>query len=169
MQNINTERLTLRLLDHNDAPMIVSLLNEPAFIQNIGDKDVNDIAGAKAYINNGPLEQFKRYNFCLLCVVVKESNTPIGLCGLIKRDGIEHPEIGYALLQAHHGKGYAFEAANGVLAHVKQKQSMSVLQAICNPDNKRSINLLAKLGFERVKEIFLPPQKQKVVLFECAL
>lgn len=166
MTTIETKRLTLRLLTHQDGAMILALLNEPAFIENIGDKGVRNLQDAKQYIDNGPLMQLSQFGFCLLCVVQKSSNKPIGLCGLIKRDGIEHPEIGYALLENYRGKGFALEAAQGVISALKTNPNIAIIQAICNPHNSRSIALLTKLGFARLALISLPEQTERVLLFE---
>ncbi|MDO6427838.1 GNAT family N-acetyltransferase [Thalassotalea sp. 1_MG-2023] len=166
MITIETKRLILRLLTHKDANMILALLNEPAFLKNIGDKGVRDLQSAKNYIDTGPLSQLSQYGFCLLCVVQKSSNRAIGLCGLIKRDGIKHPEIGYALLADFHGKGLAYEAAESVISSIEKSAKLSAIQAICHPNNSRSIALLTKLKFMQIAMIALPDQDEDVLLFE---
>lgn len=169
MRNIETKRLTLRLLTERDAQMILTLLNEPGFIANIGDKNVRDIDGAINYIKTGPLAQYEQYGFCLYCVCLKSNDKPIGLCGLIKREEIAYPEIGYALLHEDNGNGYGFESAEAVITRTKNEGKLTTLNAICNKDNSSSINLLKKLNFNHIGNIKLTNQSQKVELYELKL
>lgn len=163
---IETERLTLRLLAESDQQMILQLLNEPAFIKNIGDKNVNSLADALNYIVTGPLAMQTSLGFSLYCCELKNTGETIGISGLIKREGIEHPEVGFAFLAKHCKKGYGFESSNAVAEYAKKTLKIKVLQAICNPENIASASLLLKLGFTYKKQILLDVNTQKVSLFE---
>ncbi len=68
---IETDRLILRHLSANDAPFILELLNDPSFIQNIGDRGVRTIADAEAYITKGPVASYKKNGFGLELVVTQ--------------------------------------------------------------------------------------------------
>src|ERR1044072_9250390 len=96
--DLRTERLILRLLNVDDTPFILTLLNEPSFLRYIGDKKVRDLDGARQYILNGPVASYDRNGLGLNPVELKESHTPIGICGLLKPDELPHPDIGFALL-----------------------------------------------------------------------
>lgn len=163
---LETERLMLKLLTKNDQKMILTLLNEPTFIKNIGDKNVRNLADAWHYISSGPLAMHNSIGFCLYCCELKQSGEPIGISGLIKREGITYPEIGFAFLDKHCRKGYGFESASAVVNYAKTVLHLNKLQAICNPDNQASSNLLAKLGFEFEKQILLDVNVEKVNLYE---
>jgi len=78
--------------------------------------------------------------------------TPIGICGLLQRDTLAHPDIGFAYLPAFWGCGYGFEAAGAVLDNARQRLRLPQLLGLTSPDNVASIRLLEKLGlrFERV-------------------
>jgi len=143
-----TGRLTLREFVDEDAPFIVTLLNQPSFLRFIGDKKVRTIEDARMYIQTGPRENYKRYGFGQYLVQLKETNKAIGMCGLVKRDTLEHPDLGFAFLPEAWGKGYAFEAASAVLKHTQDALSLSRILAITNPDNDASIKLLGRLGFQ---------------------
>ena len=55
MNVIETERLTLRLLTSDDATFTLQLLNDPAWLRFIGDRDVCTVEDAKRYILTGPV------------------------------------------------------------------------------------------------------------------
>src|SRR6185503_13067540 len=109
MNILETERLQIRQLSREDAPFILQLVNEPSFIQNIGDRGVRTLADANSYILNGPVASYARNGFGLYLVVLKETNESIGMCGLIKRAGLDDVDIGYAFLPKFWSKGYAVE------------------------------------------------------------
>jgi RimJ/RimL family protein N-acetyltransferase len=142
-----TERLIIRTLTLNDATFIVQLLNEESFIRCIGDKNVRSIADANNYLNNGPISSYKHYDFGLNLVLLKETETPIGMCGLLKRPELNHPDLGYALLPEFWGKGFAIEAAKAILEEEVVTHTTNKILAITSPDNSSSNRLLKKVGF----------------------
>ena len=117
---IHSERLTLRELRDSDAPFILELLNDPAWLLHIGDKGVRTLDDARAYIANGPAASHLRHGFGLDLVELNTDATPIGLCGLIKRDTLQDVDIGYAFLPQFRGAGYAIEACATVLRHAQE-------------------------------------------------
>lgn len=154
-QVLATERLVIRLIDEADAPFIVELLNEPSFIRNIGDRKVRTVDDAREYIRKGPQASYARNGFGLWLVELTESGTPIGICGLLKRDTLDAPDIGFAYLPAFQSKGYGYEAARAVLDHARTVLDLSRILAIVNADNEPSARLLEKLGmrFERMAQV----------------
>jgi RimJ/RimL family protein N-acetyltransferase len=152
---LRTARLKLRLLDENDAPFILELVNEPGWLENIGDRGVRDLEGARRYISTGPVESYRRHGFGLWLVAL-ESGEPIGMCGLIKREGLEDADIGYAILQRHAGQGYAYEAASAVLSYARDVIGLEKVVAIVSPTNAASIAVLTKIGLTFQGMIRLP-------------
>ena len=147
-----TERLSLRKFTAADAPFIVTLLNDSSLLRYIGDKQVRNIADADQYIANGPVASYERNGFGLFCVELKDLHTPIGMCGLIKREQLPDPDIGFAFLPDFRNQGLAFEAAAVVLADARDRLGLERILAITTPDNDASIRLLQRLGlkFQRV-------------------
>jgi [ribosomal protein S5]-alanine N-acetyltransferase len=143
---LETQRLRLSHLSENDASFIIELLNEPAFIRDIGDKGVRNLEDARRYIADGPAASYTNNGFGLYRVELRETEEPIGMCGLLKRDILEFPDLGYALLARHWGKGYAIEAATATMEHATQLGLDRVL-AITALENPSSIRVLEKLGF----------------------
>ncbi|WP_245999716.1 GNAT family N-acetyltransferase [Paraflavitalea soli] len=164
-----TPRLLLRELTVADAPFIFELVNEPAWIEFIGDKGVRTIADAENYIINGPHKSYATNGFGLWLVQLKEQNSPIGMCGLIKRDALKHVDIGFAFLAVHNGQGYGYEAATAVLDHARNKIGLKHILAITNQHNVRSIRLLEKLGLKYERLITMPGDAKPIRLMGASL
>lgn len=165
MTVLETERLSLRKLTVDDAEFILTLLNEPSFLRYIGDKKVRNLDDARQYILNGPVASYERHGFGLNCVELRESHTPIGMCGLLKRDELPDPDIGFALLPDFWNKGFAFEAAEAVLKDARERLKIQRILAITSLDNDASINLLKRLGFKFEEVVQLSPDRESLRLF----
>lgn len=168
MNILETERLFLRQFTADDAPFILELVNEPSFIQNIGDRGVRTLSDAVKYIETGPVASYARNGFGLYLVTLKESGESIGMCGLIKRAALEDVDIGYAFLPKFWAKGYAVEAARAV-----REQACGLglkrLVAIVDPANTGSIRVLEKLGLVFEKMIKLSVDDIDLKLFAIDL
>lgn len=162
---IETDRLRLRQLSIDDAGFILRLLNEPSFIQNIADRGVRSLEDARAYILNGPVASYQKFGFGLWLVEKKESEVPIGICGLLKRDILEDVDIGYALLPEFWSRGYAFESASAVLSYASKTLGLKRVLAVTNSDNQSSIRLLEKIGFAYERTVRLSAETAEVKLF----
>jgi [ribosomal protein S5]-alanine N-acetyltransferase len=163
---IETERLTLRHLSpETDAEFILRLLNEPSFLQYIGDKKVRTLDDARAYIRNGPMKSYEANGFGLLRVGLKENGDAIGICGLIKRDTLPEPDIGFAFLPEYWNKGYAHESAAEVMRHARDVLQLEHLLAITSPDNEASGRLLGKIGLRFQRLMRLSEEADEVKLF----
>jgi RimJ/RimL family protein N-acetyltransferase len=149
----------------DDAAFILELLNDPSFLQNIGDKRVRTLDDARAYITNGPMASYERHGFGLCLVVLRESAEPIGMCGLLKRDALPDPDLGFAFLPRFWSKGFAFESASAVLAYARDVFVLERIAAIASPANAASIALLEKLGFVFERETRLTGDASDVRLF----
>lgn len=155
----------LRVLVEADAPFILDLLNQPSFLQYIGDRKVRTLEDARTYIRNGPLKSIATYGHGLLLVSRREDDAPIGLCGLLKREALPAPDIGYALLPTYWSLGYAREAAAAVLRHAHEGLGIGRVLAITSPDNEASIRLLEGLGFTFERATRLSETEPEVKLF----
>ncbi len=150
---IETKRLTLRPLTVDDASFYLRLVNEPSFVQNIGDKGVRDLEGARAALLAGPIAMQAELGYSLWLVSRKEDGVPIGMCGLIKRDTLPDTDIGYAYLPAYWGQGYAWEAASAAMAFGRDVIGLPRLLGIVSPGNTASSELLKKLGMHYVERL----------------
>ena len=151
---LETERLLLRPFTTDDAPFVLTLLNEPSFLRFIGDKKVRNLEDARQYLLNGPIASYERHGLGLMLVELKDSNIPAGMCGLLKREELPDPDIGFAFIPDYWGKGFAFEAATAVMNDARERLKLNRILAIVDPVNDASIKLLERLGlsFERLKD-----------------
>lgn len=163
--SLETDRLIVRPITVDDAPFILTLLNEPSFLRYIGDKQVRTVEDARQYILNGPVASYERHDFGLCLMELRESNTPVGMCGILKREELPDPDIGFALVPDFWNKGLAFEAATAVLNDARERLKLERILAITSLDNDASINLLQRLGFKFERVIELAADREPVKLF----
>lgn len=161
------ERLHIRHFTLDDAPFILRLLNDPSFITNITDKGVRSLDAARDYLRDGPIASYRKHGFGLNAVELRHDSTPIGMCGMLKRDDLPHPDIGYALLPEFCGRGYALEAAQCVFTHHRKQHPNDPICAIVKPGNARSIHLLEKLGLRAVGTYRMVPEPAELLLFRA--
>jgi RimJ/RimL family protein N-acetyltransferase len=165
---LETERLLLRRLTRNDAAFILELLNEPAFLENIGDRGARTLADARRYIAKGPVASYRRFGFGLYLVELKDSGAPIGICGLLKRESLDDVDIGFAFLRRFWSQGYAHESAAAVMHYGWTQLRLQRIVAITKPHNQASITLLEKLGLRFEKNVALPDQGGENKLFAAS-
>ena len=167
-----TARLQLHAMsdrDDADVALMLELLNDPAFIRNIADRGVRTLEQARDYLRNGALRSYAQHGFGMYAIRRTDTGDLIGNCGLVRRDGLDGPDLGYALLPAHAGQGFALEAARAVIADAGSRLGLARLHAIVNPDNAGSIRLLQKLGFEFDRMVVLPHVAHALDLFHLHL
>ena len=165
MTLLETERLTLRDASHEDAEFMLRLLNEPSFLRFIGDRGVRTLDDATRYIAERLIESYIRHGFGLWVVERRDAAGPIGICGLVKREALPDPDIGFAFLPEYWFKGYAGESAMAVKDHAFGTLRLPRLLAVANGDNAPSIRLLGKLGFDFVRTTELSSGAPPVQLF----
>jgi RimJ/RimL family protein N-acetyltransferase len=156
MLRLDTPRLHLRPLGEDDGAFMVALLNDPAFLRYIGDRGVRTPEDACAYIRRGPVASYERFGHGLLLVALRDTGTPIGICGLLRRDTLPDVDVGFAFLPDYCWKGYGFESASAVLADGRASLGLKRIVAITDPENAPSIRLLEKLGLAFERMIMMP-------------
>jgi RimJ/RimL family protein N-acetyltransferase len=169
MRVLQTVRLTVRHFNRADAPFILELLNEPSWVQYIGDKAIKTLGDAERYIENGPVTMYSRLGFGLYLVELTGSGESLGMCGLIKRDSLQDVDLGFAFLSRFWGHGYAYESAAAVLSHAKMPLGLDRVVAITLPTNQAASKLLRKLGFTLERMIAATTGDQELMLYSIAL
>lgn len=165
MKVLETDRLVLRQISTGDAEFILDLLNQPSFLRFIGDRGVRTLEQARQFILDGPIASYERFGFGLYLVELGGPGTPLGICGLLKRESLEDVDIGFAFLPQFWGRGYAFEAASAVMKYGWKTLGLERIVAIASPDNERSFNLLRKLGLHYERPIRLAEDQPELRLF----
>ncbi len=150
-----TARLTVRRFALDDAPFVLTLVNEPGWRTHIGDRGVRSVADAEGYLRDGPLASYAASGFGLYHVALRATGEPVGTCGILRRDGLDAPDLGYAFLDAHAGRGYATEAARATLEHARRDLGLARVLAITSPTNGASQRVLAKVGMRRAGAVDL--------------
>ena len=161
-----TPRLLLRRLCSDDAAFILQLLNEPSFLENIGDRGVRTLDDARAYIANAVVAMYEKHGFGLFHVALKDTREPIGMCGLLRRDWLEDVDVGFAFVPAFWGKGYAYESCVGVIDWGRQALGIERVCGITKLDNYGSIKVLEKLGLKFAR-VVTSPEGQESRLFSA--
>ena len=162
---LHTARLVIRHMTPGDAAFMLGLLNDPAWLQYIGDRGVRTLDEARRYILDGPVAMVRRLGFGFHIVTLKESGVPIGVCGLAKRDYLDDVDIGYAIASPWRGEGYAHEAASAMLAHALDALKFKRIVATVRAENTASIGLLHKLGLRCERAIAYPGSPPDLQLF----
>lgn len=165
MKILETERLLLRQLTAEDAELMLELLNDPDFIRYVADRGVRTMEEAAEFIRNRMLPSYVKFGFGFYLVEEKGSREPIGICGLVKRDGLDDVDIGFSIRRKFWRKGFAHEAAVAVLDYGRSALKLPRIVAITAPDNNSSMKLLEKLGLRFERMIRLPGQTAETRLF----
>lgn len=160
-----TRRLALRRLTMADAPFVLRLVNEPSWLQFIGDKGVHTLEDARNYLTNVPLAMYARDGFGLYLVERLPDRVPMGMCGLIRRGTLPEVDVGFAFLPEYWGMGYAREAVLAVLDYGQRVFGLQRVIAVTSPGNERSIKLLEGLGFRFEGMVRMAPGEAEIKLF----
>ena len=168
MNVVETERLVLRRLTRDDAAFMRRLVNEPSWLEFIGDRGVRTDQDACEYLRNGPIASYEKHGFGLWAVVIRGGESPIGICGLVKRDFLEDVDLGFAFLPESWGKGYAREAAAAVLEVARRDFGLRRVVAITVAENRRSIELLGRLGFALERPVEHPAGRETLLFSQEA-
>lgn len=166
---LETERLRLRKMTLDDAGLMLAVWNDPAFVRYVGDRGIRTTEDAQDAMQKGALHLYDTYGYGPYRIALKDGDTPIGICGLFRRDGLDEPDIGYSTLPDFCGKGYAFEAATAVVAYAHAELTLERLIAIISPGNEASLSLIRKLGFEFERMHTMPNDDDEICIFGKSL
>ncbi|MCG7588632.1 GNAT family N-acetyltransferase [Photobacterium sp. OFAV2-7] len=164
-----TERLRIRQLTEDDAAFALKLYTSEPFLRFVGDKQLKTEADARQYLLDGPIKMYQAHGIGLYLVELKESDVPLGICGLIKRDSLDDVDLGYGFLPEYFGQGYGYESALAVMEYGQRELKMKKLVAITTADNQRCIKLLDKLGLQFVENIEEPEAAPALGLYAMEL
>tara|TARA_R110002072_G_scaffold261258_1_gene419918 strand:+ start:73529 stop:74029 length:501 start_codon:yes stop_codon:yes gene_type:complete len=162
---IETERLILREMTLDDAAFLYKLMNSENWLKYIGDRGINSVEAARAYMLKSYLGSYQMNGFGAYMMVRKTDGELIGNCGLYKREKLKHPDIGFAMLPEFYKMGYGYEAAMGVLKYAKENLNIDTVLAITDKENRSSIGLLNKIGLNQKDVIKLDKAGPDLLLF----
>ncbi|QCX40379.1 GNAT family N-acetyltransferase [Aureibaculum algae] len=156
MRLLTTYRLELDFATKKDAAFLFELMNDAAYIKNIGDRNIKTIADAENFITDKYIKSYIEHGYGYYIIKLKENLKPIGICGIVNREEMSFFDIGYAVLPEHRNKGFAYEATKALYDFAQKTLQINEIAAITDPDNHESIALIKKLGMKYKKKIQLP-------------
>ena len=165
MPVLETPRLRLEFLTLDDAAFMLALLNEPSFLENIGDRGVRTLGQARDYLRVGALASYAEHGYGLYRVDAVSTGEATGICGLVRREGLDHADIGFAFFPRFWGQGYAVESATAVKTWALGDLGLDCLLAITNPGNTGSIRVLEKIGLALDRRIRFAEDSEELLLY----
>ena len=162
---LQTERLELRWLSIDDAPIMLAVWNDPAFVRFVGDRGVRSHEDAEVAMREGILQLYEKHGYGPFLVTRRTDGANMGICGLFHRDGLDEPDIGFALLPEFCGHGFGYESSAAVLEHARDTLRLPRVLAIVAPENNTSISLLEKLGLSYERHIRMPGDDYDILLY----
>lgn len=169
MSILETNRLSLRRFTLDDDVFIYELLNQPAWKRYIGDRGIDSVPAARAYIETVLIAAYRRLGFGFFGMELKTSGALVGMCGLIKREALDDIDLGFALLSPFEGQGLAYEAAAATLAYGRDTLGLTRVVAITSLDNERSARLLERLGMRYERLVRLADDDEQLRLYAISL
>ncbi len=164
---LRTNRLQLREFASEDSDFLIALLNSEGWLKFIGERHVKTTTQAIIYLKQRIIKNYQDFGFGFYLVELKDSKIPIGMCGLVKRDFLIHPDLGFAFLPEYEGLGFGFEASKAIIQFARVELKMKTLLAITDPENQKSIHLLEKLGFKF--DQYIKPEKKNLNLYSSEI
>ncbi|KAG9192780.1 hypothetical protein G6011_11514 [Alternaria panax] len=58
------------------------------------------------------------------------------------------PDVGFNMIERYHGKGYATEAARGLIKYIRDENGKKEIAGLTDPDNEEAQRLFRRLGFK---------------------
>jgi len=160
-----TKRIQLDEATITDAPFLFKLMNSPNWLQFIGDRGISSAELAVNHIKNNIVKSYHENGFGLYKMSLRENETPIGVCGFLKRDYLDHADIGFAILPEYEGKGFVYEAAKKLMVYGSKTLKLNPILATTSNENLRSQKLLLKIGFKETGTVTLPNGNEEMLLF----
>jgi RimJ/RimL family protein N-acetyltransferase len=155
---ITTGRLLVEPMSPADSDFIFELVNTAGWLKFIGNRNITSLTDADNYIKR----ILENSNVFYWVATLKNTTDKLGVVTYIKRDYLDHHDIGFAFLPRFANNGYAYEATNAVLHHLIKEHHLKHILATTIPENIRSVKLLKKIGLTFEKEIEISNEKLHV-------
>ena len=148
---IETDRLILRELTHDDLAAWYEILSDPVTMQHYPAPF--DIAKTERWINWN-IENYATFGFGLFAVILKESGKFIGDCGITMQNinGKIKPEIGYHIHKDYQRRGFASEAAKACRDFIFENTTFNAVWSYMKHTNIASYTVALKNGMTLVEQ-----------------
>lgn len=154
MNILETKRLLLRPYTEEDIPSLHSIFSDPQTMAYYPAPFTYEQTYNWVKRNQ---RRYREDGYGLWAICLKENNTFIGDCGLVKQmiAGKTEVEIGYHIHKKYWSKGLATEAAKACKEYGFQYLQLNKLISMIDPNNMASIRVAEKIGFTKEKEVFI--------------
>ena len=112
---LTTSRTQIDFITLDDADFFVELMNSPGWLAYIGDRHIDDAGSAEQAIRESYLRAYDNMGYGYYVIRDLAHSDPLGICGFLKRDALQHVDFGFAMLPQVQGQGLAYEACRAVL------------------------------------------------------
>lgn len=148
---IETKRLILREYTREDFAALFEILSDPETMQHYPKP--YDAEGTMRWINWN-LCNYETYSFGLWAIVLKDTGTFLGDCGITMQriDGELLPEIGYHIHKQYWRQGYGSEAAKAVRDWAFTHTDYDQLYSYMNASNVGSYSTARSVGMQKIKK-----------------
>jgi RimJ/RimL family protein N-acetyltransferase len=165
---IETERLRLRPWRDEDLDPYAALCADPDVMQHIADGSVrtrDESAQQLASFRRGWAE----HGFGLWCAADRETDWCQGFVGLAVPDFLPEimpaVEVGWRLERDAWGRGLATEGARAALRFGFESVGLDRIVSVAKPENRRSWNVMEKLGMKLERRTVHPAHHFDVVVY----
>jgi ribosomal-protein-alanine N-acetyltransferase len=152
-------RLSLREVTEADIPFLREITHTEGWLRFIGPRGTETEEGAREYLQTSFREKYRRHGFALWVLEMVGAG-PVGLVGLVPREELPIPDLGYALLPDWSGRGLLQASVPAILRWAREALGLQSVPAYIAPENERSRHTLQHLGFHWVQtthiDIFRP-------------
>ncbi len=150
---LETERLRLRELVSADAKALFSVYSDPKVMAGHGMPVYKSVAEADHLISRYA-KAFRQKRALRWAITRRDDNQLVGTCGYHDITAAHYrAEIGYELGPDHWRQGIMFETVRAVVRFGLAEMGLHRIEAVVDPQNLASANLLRKVGF--TEEAFL--------------
>jgi [ribosomal protein S5]-alanine N-acetyltransferase len=141
---VTTKRLLLRELEPDDIDALIEVLGDPVAMRYYPTPFARD--GVSAWIERAG-RSYRENGFGLWAVIRRSDGRFLGDCGPMLQPVEDQviPEVGYHIVPAEQGRGYATEAARACVAWVFANTSFDIVCSLVSPENAPSRAVAAKV------------------------
>jgi RimJ/RimL family protein N-acetyltransferase len=153
---IETPRLVLRPETVADTESIYAMNSDPEVMRFVATPWTSPLSEFIEQ-HHAALSRIADKSYGGVAVILKETGVFIGLCWLVPGPLLDNEiELGYRYVRSAWGKGYATEAGRAVLSEAWERLGIGRVLAMARPQNRASLRVLEKLGFQYIPQIFHP-------------
>lgn len=145
---IKTERLTLRRIYTSDIGIFEGMSDKRVSLYEAWSAH-ETVVDTMQFINR-VMEKYEKGDCTEWVIALTQTDTPVGMINLHNKNFYHgRAELGFWIIPSYWGKGYATEAARGVIDFTFSHTSLRRIESLCSPENAASVAVLCKVGMQQ--------------------